>query len=121
MKFTKTALITALLLPSGNAFTSHPSYRNHNFNGRTNPHTNTQLYDMDMPVADEPVVTTVVQQRPRGAGGAPTTIRYSEFLKLVDGDEIEKVTFSSDGTKLLGVDNDGLAFVLMRCPMILIC
>eukprot|EP00815_Leptocylindrus_aporus_P007524 CAMPEP_0116072330 /NCGR_PEP_ID=MMETSP0322-20121206/14426_1 /TAXON_ID=163516 /ORGANISM="Leptocylindrus danicus var. apora, Strain B651" /LENGTH=686 /DNA_ID=CAMNT_0003561079 /DNA_START=158 /DNA_END=2218 /DNA_ORIENTATION=+ len=116
MKFTKTALITALLLPSGSAFTSRPSFPNHHFNGRTNANTNTQLYDMDMPVADEPVVTTVVQQRPRGAGGAPTTIRYSEFLKLVDADEIEKVTFSSDGTKLLGVDNDGARIRIDALP-----
>ena len=34
-------------------------------------------------------------------------IRYSDFLKLVDADRIEKVTFTADGTKLLGVDVEG--------------
>lgn len=39
--------------------------------------------------------------------GQPTDIRYSDFLKLVNADKMEKVTFSSDGTQLLGVDVDG--------------
>lgn len=40
-------------------------------------------------------------------GGGPQNIRYSDFLKLVDADRIEKVTFTADGTKLLGVDVEG--------------
>eukprot|EP00590_Aulacoseira_subarctica_P001440 CAMPEP_0172416788 /NCGR_PEP_ID=MMETSP1064-20121228/3286_1 /TAXON_ID=202472 /ORGANISM="Aulacoseira subarctica , Strain CCAP 1002/5" /LENGTH=191 /DNA_ID=CAMNT_0013154685 /DNA_START=157 /DNA_END=729 /DNA_ORIENTATION=+ len=39
--------------------------------------------------------------------GGPQNIRYSDFLKLVDADRIEKVTFTADGTKLLGVDVEG--------------
>lgn len=61
----------------------------------------------DMPAPEAADVTVVTPSaRPR-VGGAPSPIRYSEFLKLVDDDQIEKVTFSSDGTKLLGVDTDG--------------
>eukprot|EP00548_Thalassiothrix_antarctica_P001376 CAMPEP_0194146282 /NCGR_PEP_ID=MMETSP0152-20130528/20495_1 /TAXON_ID=1049557 /ORGANISM="Thalassiothrix antarctica, Strain L6-D1" /LENGTH=708 /DNA_ID=CAMNT_0038846767 /DNA_START=65 /DNA_END=2191 /DNA_ORIENTATION=- len=39
--------------------------------------------------------------------GQPTTVRYSDFLKLVDSDKMEKTTFSADGKQLLGVDVDG--------------
>jgi len=46
----------------------------------------------------------VVQQ---SAMGQPSAVRYSDFLKLVSGDKIEKVTFSADGGQLLGVDVDG--------------
>jgi cell division protease FtsH len=47
-----------------------------------------------------PVVST-------NAMGQPSPVRYSDFLKLVNGDKIEKVTFSADGSQLLGVDVDG--------------
>mmetsp|Transcript_5695 Transcript_5695/g.8384 ORF Transcript_5695/g.8384 Transcript_5695/m.8384 type:complete len:688 (-) Transcript_5695:229-2292(-) len=66
--------------------------------------------DMDaMPADNTPAVSVVQEQKPvvQRVGGAPGVVRYSEFLKMVDSDEIEKVTFSSDGTKLLGVDTDG--------------
>merc|ERR1719253_358702 len=49
-------------------------------------------------------------------GGAPVDVRYSDFLKLVNGDRIEKVTFSSDGTQLLGVDTDGTRVKLEALP-----
>merc|ERR1712166_1423426 len=39
-----------------------------------------------------------------------------EFLRLVDGDKIEKVTFSSDGTQLLGVDVDGTRLKIESLP-----
>ena len=64
---------------------------------------------VDMPAATEAdvsVVATPAASRPR-VGGAPSPVRYSEFLDLVEENQIEKVTFSSDGTKLLGVDTDG--------------
>ena len=35
----------------------------------------------------------VVLQTRREARGGPYSIRYSEFLKLVDGNQIEKATF----------------------------
>merc|ERR1719232_537304 len=49
-------------------------------------------------------------------GGAPVDVRYSDFLKLVNGDRIEKVTFSADGTKLLGVDTDGVRVKIEALP-----
>merc|ERR1719253_1387165 len=49
-------------------------------------------------------------------GGAPVDVRYSDFLQLVDGDRIEKVTFSADGTQLLGVDVDGTRIKLEALP-----
>jgi len=68
----------------------------------------------DMPVAAADV--TVVQPQRTRVGGAPAAIRYSEFLKLVEDDQIEKVTFSSDGTKLLGVDTDGGRLAISSLP-----
>ncbi|KAL3904573.1 MAG: hypothetical protein SGILL_010013, partial [Bacillariaceae sp.] len=39
-----------------------------------------------------------------------------DFLKLVNGDKIEKVTFSADGTQLLGVDVDGSRLKIESLP-----
>jgi len=46
----------------------------------------------------------------------PTDVRYSDFLKLVDSDRIEKVTFSADGSQLLGVDVDGTRLKIEALP-----
>jgi cell division protease FtsH len=46
----------------------------------------------------------------------PAEVRYSDFLKLVNADRIEKVTFSSDGTQLLGVDADGARLAIEALP-----
>merc|ERR1712232_92356 len=54
----------------------------------------------------------VIQSR----GGAPVDVRYSDFLKLVNGDRIEKVTFSADGTQLLGVDTEGVRVKIEALP-----
>jgi cell division protease FtsH len=48
--------------------------------------------------------------------GQPSSIRYSDFVKLVNTDRIEKVTFSSDGTQLLGVDVDGTRLKIEALP-----
>lgn len=70
----------------------------------------------DMPAA-EPATTTadnlpVIQSR----GGAPAEVRYSDFLKLVQADKLEKVTFSADGTQLLGVDTEGVRLKIEALP-----
>mmetsp|Transcript_36724 Transcript_36724/g.88519 ORF Transcript_36724/g.88519 Transcript_36724/m.88519 type:complete len:678 (+) Transcript_36724:216-2249(+) len=74
------------------------------------------LFMADMPpAAPESSVESempVIQSR----GGAPVDVRYSDFLKLVNGDRIEKVTFSADGTQLLGVDTDGTRIKLEALP-----
>jgi len=48
--------------------------------------------------------------------GGVADVRYSDFLKLVDGDKVEKVTFSADGTQLLGVDTDGTRIKIEALP-----
>lgn len=54
----------------------------------------------------------VIQSR----GGAPVDVRYSDFLKLVDANKVEKVTFSADGTQLLGVDTEGVRLKIESLP-----
>ncbi|CAN0161824.1 unnamed protein product, partial [Phaeothamnion confervicola] len=34
-------------------------------------------------------------------------VRYSDFIQSVEGDKIEKVSFSSDGQRLIAIDTDG--------------
>ena len=48
--------------------------------------------------------------------GQPQEVRYSDFLKLVNADRIEKVTFNADGTQLLGVDVDGARIGIEALP-----
>ena len=48
--------------------------------------------------------------------GQPSDVRYSDFLKFVNADKIEKVTFSADGTQLLGVDVDGARLKIETLP-----
>eukprot|EP00522_Entomoneis_paludosa_P007938 CAMPEP_0172447732 /NCGR_PEP_ID=MMETSP1065-20121228/6966_1 /TAXON_ID=265537 /ORGANISM="Amphiprora paludosa, Strain CCMP125" /LENGTH=672 /DNA_ID=CAMNT_0013199097 /DNA_START=163 /DNA_END=2181 /DNA_ORIENTATION=+ len=48
--------------------------------------------------------------------GQPSDVRYSDFLKLVNADRIEKVTFSADGSQLLGVDVDGVRVKIEALP-----
>ena len=58
---------------------------------------------------------TVPELKP-SPGGAPVAVRYSDFLKLVNADRVEKVTFSADGTRLLGVDTDGTRIAIEALP-----
>ena len=67
---------------------------------------------VDMPPA-EPSNLPVIQTNNYGQ---PTDLRYSDFLKLVNADRIEKVTFSADGTQLLGVDTDGARIRIEALP-----
>merc|ERR1719410_1106838 len=60
-----------------------------------------------------PATTTPVIQKSQYG---PTDVRYSDFVKLVNADRIEKVTFSSDGTQLLGVDADGVRLKIEALP-----
>jgi len=46
----------------------------------------------------------------------PADVRYSEFLKLVGTNRLEKVTFNAQGTKLTGVDKDGEQFKIEALP-----
>jgi hypothetical protein len=60
--------------------------------------------------------TPTLQPNPNGA---PVSVRYSEFLKLVNGDKIEKVTFSADGSQLLGVDVEGTRVPDFKSPKLI--
>merc|ERR1740139_1713955 len=53
----------------------------------------------------------VIQSR-----GGVADVRYSDFLKMINGDKVEKVTFSADGTQLLGVDTDGTRLKIEALP-----
>ena len=68
--------------------------------------------DVDMPPPARQAELPVIQASQYG----PTDVRYSDFLKLVNADKIEKVTFSSDGSQLLGVDVDGIRLKIEALP-----
>eukprot|EP00521_Asterionellopsis_glacialis_P005724 CAMPEP_0195264644 /NCGR_PEP_ID=MMETSP0706-20130129/10976_1 /TAXON_ID=33640 /ORGANISM="Asterionellopsis glacialis, Strain CCMP134" /LENGTH=644 /DNA_ID=CAMNT_0040318961 /DNA_START=135 /DNA_END=2069 /DNA_ORIENTATION=- len=74
---------------------------------------------MDMPPAEETAVVQTSKELPtivQNQYGQPTEVRYSDFLRLVDADRVEKVTFSSDGQQLLGVDVDGARIKIESLP-----
>lgn len=104
MKFSIAATTALLLADSTQAFIN-PS-------GPMSANTKTFLaVDADMPPtanSDLPVI----QRSQYG----PTDVRYSDFLRLVSGDRIEKVTFSADGSQLLGVDVDGTRLKIEALP-----
>merc|ERR1712232_325259 len=87
-----------------------------NVNSNTKSAYKTHRYlSMDMDAPPAPAANSnlpVIESR----GGAPVDVRYSDFLRLVNGDKIEKVTFSADGTKLLGVDTDGVRVKIEALP-----
>ncbi|KAL3936141.1 MAG: hypothetical protein SGBAC_008475, partial [Bacillariaceae sp.] len=70
---------------------------------------------VDMPPAAPAAASSDLPVIQRSQYG-PSDVRYSDFLRLVDGDRIEKVTFSSDGSQLLGVDADGTRLKIEALP-----
>jgi len=62
-------------------------------------------------VAPPAVNAPIIQTR-----GGIADVRYSDFLKLVNSDKVEKVTFSADGTQLLGVDTEGTRIKIEALP-----
>mmetsp|Transcript_28067 Transcript_28067/g.56040 ORF Transcript_28067/g.56040 Transcript_28067/m.56040 type:complete len:669 (+) Transcript_28067:36-2042(+) len=48
--------------------------------------------------------------------GEPADVRYSDFVNQVKSDKLEKVTFSSDGTRLLAIDTDGQRLKIDALP-----
>jgi hypothetical protein len=105
MKFS-IATVTALLLvnPSTAFVPSSPIHSQRSSSSA-------RFMAMDMPApADTTAAIVQTSELPvvsSNAMGQPSQVRYSDFLKLVNGDKIEKVTFSADGSQLLGVDVDG--------------
>ena len=110
MKFSSIALVgTFLFNNSASAFTP-PSIT------RQAPKSKAHFMAMEEAPATAAVIAEpnlpVLQSR----GGAPVDVRYSDFVKLVDAERIEKVTFSSDGTQLLGVDTEGVRIKIEALP-----
>jgi len=86
-------------------------------NSRTYSSNSARFMAMDAPPPAETSAASsnlpVIQQN---SYGQPSDVRYSDFLKLVNADKIEKVTFSADGTQLLGVDVDGARLKIETLP-----
>jgi ATP-dependent Zn protease len=106
MKFATTAVMSLLLAEQSTAFVPFSPIK-------TSYKTSAMSMALDTP---PPAIETpdlpVIQRNQYG----PTDIRYSDFLKLVNKDKIEKVTFSADGTQLLGVDEDGTRLKIESLP-----
>ena len=132
MRFATSAVTMALLLAEQtNAFTpfAPQSRTNYRTSSSSSSSSSSPVLSMAMdvdvatPEVDAPVILQMESQEAPAAapvvtrsGGGPQDIRYSEFLKMVDGDKIEKVTFSADGTQLLGVDVDGSRLKIQSLP-----
>ena len=101
MKFATTAVVALLMGEQAAAFSPYTPVRT-NFKYQSTGSLS-MAADVDVPV---------IQKSQYG----PSDVRYSDFLKLVDADKIEKVTFSADGTQLLGVDVDGTRLKIEALP-----
>ena len=110
MKLTLSALAALLLADKGRAFLSPQSSSTHNHFGSSS----SARFMADMP--PPPPSNSNVPIVQANAYGQPTDVRYSDFVKLINADRIEKVTFSSDGTQLLGVDVDGVRVKIEALP-----
>jgi cell division protease FtsH len=109
MKFSVAAVMGLLLAEQASAFAPHTPL------ARTQPGSSSSRFmamDMEMPPAANQIDAPIAKQ----SGYGPTDVRYSEFLKMIDSNKIEKVTFSSDGTQLLGVDVDGARLKIESLP-----
>lgn len=108
MKFSSIALVGTFLFNSSvSAFMPAPA---HSF-----PRSNAARY---MAMEEAPATAAAASDIPviQSRGGAPVDVRYSDFLKLVNADRVEKVTFSADGTQLLGVDTEGVRIKIEALP-----
>jgi len=115
MKFSATTVFVTLLAHHGVSAFSPPVPRTHGRqcgSGNKNSMLSMALDMPDVPVPETSSEAPVIKSR----GGAPVDVRYSDFLKFVNSDKIEKVTFSADGTQLLGVDTDGTRIKLEALP-----
>jgi len=114
MKFASTIIAGLLLADKTSAFVPHSAV---NTQSRTHSAQSSFLsMAMDAPPAAEAETSTIAPAAQQNAYGQPTEVRYSDFLKQVQTDKIEKVTFSADGTQLLGVDVDGSRIRIEALP-----
>ena len=121
MKFATTAVTALLLAEQTSAFSTFtPMKTNYKSSSSSSSSSSSLSMAIDMPpAAATSVVSTVAESSTpviTKSTYGPTDVRYSDFLKLVDGNKIEKVTFSADGTQLLGVDVDGTRLKIESLP-----
>mmetsp|Transcript_10965 Transcript_10965/g.16948 ORF Transcript_10965/g.16948 Transcript_10965/m.16948 type:complete len:686 (-) Transcript_10965:145-2202(-) len=119
MKFSLAAVscMSLLLADKALAFAPHTSLAQRSSTRTSSGRTMSMA--MDMPPAEETAVVQTSKELPtivQNQYGQPTEVRYSDFLRLVDADRVEKVTFSSDGQQLLGVDVDGARIKIESLP-----
>jgi cell division protease FtsH len=110
MKFAASVVAALLVADGASAFTSH---FHRPMTGAWRSSTS-RRYMAAMDVSPPPNNNDLPVLQANSYG--PTEVRYSDFLKLVNADRIEKVTFSSDGTQLLGVDVDGVRLAIEALP-----
>ena len=111
MKFSLSTVVALLVAQPVHAFVAPPPTTTHQSSSSAR-----FMAAVDMPPPppnNNNNVPVVLQANPYGQ---PTDVRYSDFVKLVNADRIEKVTFSSDGTQLLGVDVDGIRVKIEALP-----
>ena len=111
MKFSL-AVVTALLAADHQALAFAPVLQHNRFPIRTQTH----LAAADMPSPPAAIGKQDLPVVQQSSNGQPADVRYSDFLKLVNADRIEKVTFSADGSQLLGVDVDGARVKIEALP-----
>jgi cell division protease FtsH len=119
MKFSLAAVscMSLLLADKALAFAPHTSLAQRSSTRTSSGRTMSMA--MDMPPAEGAAVVQTSKELPtivQNQYGQPTEVRYSDFLRLVDADRVEKVTFSSDGQQLLGVDVDGARIKIESLP-----
>ena len=114
MKFSLAAVTSLYLADYALAFVAPQSPLNFGRTTRSHGQSSSLQMAVDMPPAAEGSSDLPVIQQ--NSYGQPTDVRYSDFLKLVNSDRVEKVTFSSDGTQLLGVDVDGARLKIESLP-----
>ena len=107
MKFSLATITALLVADHASAFVPQAAVHT------TKAKSSSSLYMADMPPANNDAPAPIVQKNPYGA---PQDVRYSEFLKMVNSDRVEKVTFSADGSQLLGVDVDGSRLKIEALP-----
>jgi hypothetical protein len=105
MKISVAALTALLLAEQTSAFVSPSKSQTFSSSSKT-------YMAMDVAMPPDTSNIPVIQKSQYG----PTDVRYSDFLKLVENDKVEKVTFSADGSQLLGVDVDGTRVKIEALP-----
>lgn len=109
MKFAASFVATLLVADRASAFAPQAPLQSHH-----KARSSSKRYmaaDMPPPVETQSGLPVI-----QNSYGQPSEVRYSDFLKLVNADRIEKVTFSADGTQLLGVDVDGTRLAIEALP-----